>query len=173
LLLAQIKEPSIQAGDPLVNVSLALSETADDVLIRYHNQDKQIQLKQCFDERPLEIHGDLHLITRLFRNAVENTFSFANSSVSLSTRMNSEGKIEIVIEDDGPGFNEDALASFGTRNVTRRLESKPGGRLSVGLGSVVMKTIAESLGGEVKVSNRLLDQKILGATVKITVPKNV
>lgn len=170
LFLAQIKEPSLQAQYPMVNISDVLSKTAEDVFTRYQHQDRQIELKEKHEERPLEIHSDLHLVTRLFRNALENSFSFANSWVSLSTRINNQGKIEIRIEDDGPGFSDEALATFGTRKVTRKLENKPSGRLSVGLGSVVMKTIVENLEGEVKASNRLLDKKILGARVEIILP---
>ncbi len=172
LFLAQIKELSLQVQYPLVNVSEVLSETADDVFIRYQHQNKQIRLKQNYEGIPLEIHGDLHLITRLFRNALENSFSFANSTVSISTKVNNEKKIEICIEDDGSGFSDEALATFGTRKVTRKLETKSGGRLSVGLGSVVMKTVAETLAGEIKVSNRRLNGEILGARVEIFLPSN-
>jgi signal transduction histidine kinase len=172
LFLAQIKEPALQAQHPLVSISDVLSDTADDVFLRYQQQDKKIELKQSIEKRPLEIHGDHHLITRLFRNALENSFSFASSTVSLSTKINNEESVEILIEDDGPGFSNEALATFGTRKITRKLESKSGGRLSVGLGSVVMKTIVETFGGEIKVSNRLLDNKILGARVEIILPWN-
>lgn len=170
LFLAQIKEPSLQVQFPPIDISSALQETADDVWTRYQHQEKQIALNQRILKEPLKVHCDHHLITRLFRNALENAFSFANSQVLISTRLNEEGKIEILIEDDGPGFGNDTLSTFGTRRVTRKLDNKPNGRLSVGLGSVVMKTIVEALGGQMKASNRLSGDKILGAKVEIILP---
>jgi len=170
LFLSQIKEPSLQVQYPLVNISNVLLDTADDVCMRYQHQDRIIELKQRLENRSLEMHTDIHLITRLFRNTLENSFSFANLWVSISTRVTEEDKIAILIEDDGPGFSKDALATFGTRKVTRKLENKPNGRLSVGLGSVVMKTIVDTLGGELRASNRLLDGKVLGAKIEIILP---
>ena len=62
--------------------------------------------------------------------------------------------MRILIEDDGPGFTQEALESYGVRRVSRIIEDKGTGRLSVGLGSVIMKTIASAHHGQVSVRNR-------------------
>lgn len=173
LFLAQIKEVTLPSQYPLINIASVLQETADDVCTSYEHRDRIISLKSQVEGINLEIHSDLHLVTRLFRNALENSFSFAHSWVAISITNNKNGLNQIFIEDDGPGFSEDALSQFGKRRVTRQLDYAPNGRLSVGLGSVVMKTIVAALEWEIKVSNRLDDKKILGAKIEIILPSRV
>ena len=170
LLLAQVKDPSYHSSYPLINLSDILSEVAEDFAIRSQHKKQQIALKTNIENQSTKMHGDAHLITRLLRNGLENAFSFAHSSVSISARLDADKKIRILVDDDGPGFSQEALMDFGIRRTTRKLENKSDGRLSVGLGSVVMKTIAEAAGGEVKVSNRCENGRILGARVEIALP---
>ena len=55
--------------------------------------------------------------------------------------------------------------------MTRALGTQQDGRLSVGLGSVILKTAAEIHRGSVKVENRIdSNGRILGASVTITLP---
>lgn len=170
LFLAQVKEPAYQPTDPLINISSILSETVDDFSVRPQKGAQKIELRTHIENPSIEMHGDAHLIRRLLRNAFENAYGFASSSVLVSLQKIPQDKIEISIEDDGPGFTPEALNAFGHRRVTRQLENKPDGRLSVGLGSVVMKTICEAYKGQIEATNRIEDSKVLGARIKITLP---
>jgi signal transduction histidine kinase len=89
--------------------------------------------------------GDRHLIARLFRNVFDNTARHARSRVAASLAMD-EGFICACIEDDGPGMTPEAIAGFGRRRAQRLVA---GGDLSasLGLGSVIIKTIVELHGG--------------------------
>lgn len=165
LFLAQIKEPSLQSQFPAVDLRSILMDTADDLLVRYEAQNKKIRYEAEFAAGVLPVKGDPHLFHRLVRNALENAFSFAGTKVRLTSKVGKNG-ICVIIEDDGPGFSEEALATFGTRRVTRRLESKPGGRVSLGLGSVVMRSIVEALGGRMQASNRAEG----GGRLELTLP---
>ena len=65
------------------------------------------------------------------------------------------------------------LKSFGERRVTRTLTQKNlEGRISVGLGSVIMKAIVQVHRGEVEVSNILddLTKKNIGSSLEIKLP---
>ncbi len=169
LFLAQIKSPSDQLNRSLVNLSDLLSETVDDFSLRSAHREKQIDLQLNLDPEPLFIHGDPHLLTRLIRNALENAFDFAHSKVLVSIQKSheEEKKIKIIIEDDGPGFSEEALKSFGTRRISRKLESNPNGRISVGLGSVVMKSICYTYNGKIEVANRTHGLTTAGARITL------
>lgn len=171
LFLAQVKTPSRQIEDSNVNLSNLLSESIDDFSLRSEHKDHRVESHLYLDQDLLTIHGDDHLLRRLIRNALENAFAFAKSVVSVSLRKVGENGIEIIIEDDGPGFSEDALKLFGSRRVTRKLEDKPDGRLSVGLGSVVMKTICIAHQGTIKAENRMNGQDVLGARLTFTFPR--
>jgi two-component system sensor histidine kinase RegB len=108
------------------------------------------------------------MLSRLVRNALENAFSYARSMVQI--RIERDGrKLHLFIRDDGPGFSPDALASFGSKRATRYQDGHSGGRLSVGLGSVIMQVIAQAHGGCVKVANREESGAVRGAELKISV----
>jgi K+-sensing histidine kinase KdpD len=92
--------------------------------------------------------------------------------VEISLDIHQNGDLEVLIQDDGPGFSAEALQSYGERQISRKIETQGSGRVSVGLGSVVMKTISQAHRGTITVSNRVdsATNQVLGASVKITLP---
>jgi K+-sensing histidine kinase KdpD len=92
----------------------------------------------------------------MLRNVLENAFSFAKSSVEVRLEISPESGVIITIQDDGPGFSNESLKSYGERRVTRLVTGDANGyhgRVTVGLGSVIIKTVAKIHRGEVQVSN--------------------
>lgn len=101
----------------------------------------------------------------------ENSFSFWQKETQISLRILSENRVHLSIEDDGPGLSQEGLASFGYRRITRKLDLLPNGRVSVGLGSVVMRAICEAYRGTIEISNRYDSEKaLIGAKVEIVLP---
>lgn len=98
------------------------------------------------------IFGDLHLISRLFKNAFDNASRYAQSCINVYLTPKEE-ELEILIKDDGPGLSAEAIHAFGKRRERRQLKHKDPRNFSLGLGSVIMKTIAEVHDGEVVMSN--------------------
>jgi K+-sensing histidine kinase KdpD len=107
----------------------------------------------CSFEEAL-VSGDEQLLKRLVRNSLENAFSFARSKVRASIAPAAKaGYVSVCIEDDGPGFDADSLNNFGERRSKRVVAKNENGRLSLGLGSVIMKTVVLLHGGEIEASN--------------------
>lgn len=98
------------------------------------------------------IFGDLHLISRLFKNAFDNAARFAKGHIQVYLNPN-EKELEILIKDDGPGLSWEEIQTFGKRRERRELKHKDLRNFSLGLGSVIMKTIAEVHDGEVVMKN--------------------
>lgn len=113
------------------------------------------------------ILGDSHLITRLFRNAFDNASRYANNQVTVRVNGHKD-KIEILIMDDGPGLSEESLRSFGKRRERRLRKEKNPDDFSLGLGSVIMRTIAQVHGGQVEMMNLLHSGQINGACLRVT-----
>lgn len=164
LFLALVMEPKYNSKseetdfDDIVETQLAA------VSAKYPNLRSEVQISGS----PLKVSGDRHMLSRLVRNALENAFSYARSMVQI--RIERDGrKLHLFIRDDGPGFSPDALASFGSKRATRYQDGHSGGRLSVGLGSVIMQVIAQAHGGCVKVANREESGAVRGAELKISV----
>ncbi|MBK7891152.1 MAG: ATP-binding protein [Bdellovibrionales bacterium] len=102
--------------------------------------------------QPLTVAGDHLLLRRMLKNAIQNAVSFAQSEVKIKL-SEQVGFAQIEVSDDGPGFKPEALRGFGEKRGTRRLDVDDHGRLSVGLGSVIMKTAAELHGGKLVATN--------------------
>ena len=129
--------------------------------------DKNINLH--IDLAVEKINVDAHLTKRLIRNALENASSFANQTIDVEVKE-IDNNISITITDDGPGFSEAALADFGIRKASRRIIKDHNGRVSVGLGSVIMQTIVELHRGKISAKNIMQDTEIKGSIVKISLP---
>jgi K+-sensing histidine kinase KdpD len=112
--------------------------------------------------------GDSHLITRLFRNAFDNASRYAVNNITVKVN-DQRDKVEILIMDDGPGLTEESLQSFGKRRERR--QRKDSNDFSLGLGSVIMKTIAQVHGGSVEMINLLSHGQVNGACLRVIFQK--
>lgn len=81
-------------------------------------------------------------LTEVLGNLLDNARKWARSEVGIAVRSVAD-KVEISVEDDGPGVPEDARARV-MRRGTRLDESVPGW----GLGLSIVKTVVEAYGGE-------------------------
>ena len=167
LFLAQVTEPKYRAGSERVNLTELLDEELASVGARFREPPRAVEPVRDYPDGVITVNGDPYLLRRLIRNALENAFSFASARVRVRLGVTAEG-IVVEILDDGPGLDAAALAGFGERRATRVLSERPNGRISVGLGSVIMKAVASAHGGQVHVTNGEGTER--GARVKVTLP---
>lgn len=163
-MVATIDEPQYKASTEKINLSDLL-----DVEIKNRQSASKDGVQWNLHTDPLSpsvIQGDSHLITRLFKNAFDNASRYAHSQVRINL-ITVKNSVEIVIMDDGPGLSEEALVSFGKRKERRELKRRNVRDFSLGLGSVIMKTIAEVHGGHVSVFNGSHSHHLQGACVKV------
>jgi signal transduction histidine kinase len=100
--------------------------------------------------RSAPVLGDPLLVLRLIKNAFDNAAKHARSEISVGIQPR-DGAVEVTIDDDGPGISDEAIASFGNRRLNREASEGTGPASSLGLGSVIMKTILELHGGRLKI----------------------
>jgi signal transduction histidine kinase len=169
LFLAQATEPGYNLEAKLVKISRLIEEEAESAAKAKSPDGKNINIQLALDPAA-ELKGDPHLLRRLIRNAIDNATSYANKSVTVSARFEN-GQVQCVIQDDGPGFSEEALNEFGKRKLSRKYISTSQRRASIGLGSVIMSAVVSLHRGHMTVENRF-DSKgeILGGEVKFTLP---
>jgi K+-sensing histidine kinase KdpD len=166
LFLAQITEPKYSAGTEEIN----LLERAQDQVTVFKNRypDLKFSIDCTIDASKVQIMGSSKLIDRLLRNAFENSSSFARSQINVSISNGGE-KLQLSITDDGPGFTEESLKEFGHKKASRSLtDGSSGKRISVGIGSVIMREIIQLHGGELKAENIIkdgVDHSVLGGRV--------
>lgn len=112
------------------------------------------KIKIHFHPQALIVNGDQQLLIRLIKNALSNALKHARSSVDIRI----EGE-DVLIEDDGPGLNEEDLFIFGKKKFSRAINEE----ISIGLGSVIMNKILQIHGGSLAIEN-----KNPGARLKIS-----
>lgn len=103
-------------------------------------------------------------------NLVENAVEFAASTVDLRV-MSTAREIEILVEDDGPGFSSDVFARLGHPYVTDRRRARPVGshQDGLGLGVFIAKTLLERTGAQIAFHNRQKPEK--GAAIRLIWPR--
>jgi K+-sensing histidine kinase KdpD len=174
LFLAQLKEPDYVDHRSTFNLPETVLDVAEDCLFMSSQKGKKLELVENLKDQKQDFAGDQHPIKRLVRNAVENACSFARSKVTVTLENADNRMIRLIIADDGPGFKADDLNSFGQRNISRKLNTDVNGRVSLGLGSVVIKTICDVYHGNVSIQN-IKDSSgaVLGAEIRIELPNNL
>jgi len=94
------------------------------------------------------IFGNEHSIRQVFHNLILNALQATKhrGQIEISTRSINEEKIEVVIEDDGPGISADLIKDIFDPFVTGKSEG-------TGLGLAIVKQIISQHGGEIRATN--------------------
>ncbi len=162
MMIASIDEPHYKVTREKVDISVILKQ---ELKSRQTCAGQDLNWKLKIDKHAEKfISGDTHLITRLFKNAFDNASRYATSSILVRIK-HLKDKVEVLIIDDGPGLSKIGLEAFGKRREQRQKNRTDETHFSLGLGSVIMKTIAEVHGGHIEIMN-CTEQ--IGATLKVT-----
>lgn len=88
-------------------------------------------------------HGQPHDLEEMLGNLLDNSCQWAKSQIAVAAAA-SDGKIEITIDDDGPGLDP-SLREAVLRRGVRADEAAPGS----GLGLSIVRDLAELYGGSI------------------------
>lgn len=169
MTIASLDEPHFKASTQKVNLLELLKQEVSHKRNSGGSICWNLEAKADAPVRHCEILGDPHLLSRMLRNGLENAERYAHSEVQVAINP-SEHTVEIEIYDDGPGLEEEALKNFGQRREFRGRKITKEGHLSLGLGSVIMKTIAELHKGTVAIENIQQNGQIKGAVLRFHFP---
>ncbi len=167
LFLAIVEEASFSVKLQKIKLDEFLNDLFGNNLINLPEA-KSVVFSVDNSAKSLELLVDPSLLTRALRNLIANSASFATSKIEVKLNVINPSLAQIRVRDDGKGFDDKGLKSFGTRNFGGSFVHSDSGRVSVGLGSVIVKKIIELHGGKVEVSNYFSSEgSILGAEINI------
>ncbi|MDG0815564.1 sensor histidine kinase [Bdellovibrio svalbardensis] len=173
MTIAELDEPHYKKSTDLIDLSSLVQQE-----LRFRQSSSAASGKdfsftaEGLNGQQAMVLGDSYLLLRLLKNAVDNASRYAKSKVMVAI-VDRDEHIEVSVADDGPGMDQAGLANFGKRQERRkRREEGTGLNFSLGLGSVIMKTIAELHGGSLEVGNIENEQGIQGAILKVRFPKS-
>ncbi len=115
--------------------------------------------------RTFMVNGHETQLTRVLTNLLDNAASFspADGKIMVSMRRVARSReIEILVEDEGPGINNQDLEKIFNRFYTDRPEEHGSGKNS-GLGLHLARQIVEAHGGRIWAENRTLPRSEVGA----------
>ena len=149
-----------------INLINVVKNVCDDFNSDISNLGKKINIKIVEESKnkSFEVFGVESRLEQILANLLDNAVSFSpeNGSIKVSC-LEKEKKVYLVVEDEGPGFNEKNINQVFERFYSNRPEKF--GKHS-GLGLNIVKNITELHGGQIKVSNRLKK----GARIEIQFP---
>jgi signal transduction histidine kinase len=164
LFLAKVQDPEFKNTSGKSELVSSLRDVCDS--ISFLNKDIKLEFNTDIEE--FEINLERNSLMRLLRNALDNAFSYGQSSVSVDIKL--DDKLKIIIKNDGDGFDDNAIKNFGVmKNSRTRTNSQ--GSLSFGMGSVIMAAIVESINGKLTPENVYSSShQIIGSSLIIEVP---
>lgn len=117
-----------------------------------------------FPETPAQFYARPMALARAFANIIENAARYANSTIKISEH-DFEDRVEVIIEDDGPGIPDDKKKD-AMRPFVRLDEARGTDTGGTGLGLSIAQTAFENHGGQMFLENSDLG----GLRVRIILP---
>ena len=146
-----------------------VSSVVEDFNNDLQNSNKNIKINidnSKLNGSKLNILGVESKLEQIIANILDNAVSFSPSNSSIIITCNTKKKdAQLVIEDEGPGFNEKNINKVFNRFYSNRPE-KFGDHSGLGLN--IVKNIIELHGGSVKAYNQ--ESKKKGARIEVLLP---
>ncbi|MBM3672527.1 MAG: HAMP domain-containing histidine kinase [Actinobacteria bacterium] len=94
---------------------------------------------------PVPTNADPERLAQIVANLVENALKYAATSVTVAV-VQHDGRIELRVDDDGPGIAESERGRVFERLYTAR--TTPGRKVGTGIGLAIVHELAVAMGGE-------------------------
>ena len=152
-----------------IDLSSVVNSVVEDFNSDLLNSNKNVKINinhSKLNGSKLNVLGVESKLEQIVANLLDNAVSFspANSKISIKCGEK-ENKAQLIIEDEGPGFNEKNIDKIFNRFYSNRPENF--GEHS-GLGLNIVKNIIELHGGSIVASNQQGNRK--GARIEILLP---
>jgi nitrogen fixation/metabolism regulation signal transduction histidine kinase len=139
---------------PRINLELmALNPLVREVLDLYRGEDLKVDIVEELDAEPDCIEGDAgrlrQLLHNLFKNALEAVRDTPDACITVVSRLlpdDGMDRLELCVEDNGPGFDPAVLENVFEPYVSTKLKGS-------GLGLAIVKKIVEEHGGTISAEN--------------------
>ena len=152
-----------------IDLSSVVNSVVEDFNSDLLNSKKNIKINinnSNLNGSKLNVLGVESKLEQIVANLLDNAVSFSPSNSKISVLCNIKKKdAQLIIEDEGPGFNEKNIDKIFNRFYSNRPEKF--GEHS-GLGLNIVKNIIELHGGSILASNQTGNKK--GARIEVLLP---
>ena len=152
-----------------IDLSSVVNSVVEDFNSNLLNSNKNIKINinnSNLNGSKLNVLGVESKLEQIVANLLDNAVSFSPSDSNVNVMCNTKKKdVQLIIQDEGPGFNEKNIDKVFNRFYSNRPEKF--GEHS-GLGLNIVKNIIELHGGSIKASNQSGGKK--GARIEVLLP---
>ncbi len=152
-----------------INLPNVVNSVVEDFNNDLSNLNKNIKIKANYSNlngSKINVLGVESKLEQIIANLLDNAVSFSPSNSKVSVICNIKNMdVQLIIEDEGPGFNEKNIDKVFNRFYSNRPEKF--GEHS-GLGLNIVKNIVELHGGSILASNQTSNKK--GARIEVLLP---
>ena len=149
-----------------IDLSNVVNSVVEDFNNDLFNQNKNIKININYSNPNLAVLGVESKLEQVLANLLDNAVSFSPSNSKINVICGIKKKnVQLIIEDEGPGFNENNMDKVFDRFYSNRPEKF--GEHS-GLGLNIVKNIVELHGGSIFAYNHPGKNK--GATIEVLLP---
>jgi two-component system NtrC family sensor kinase len=157
-----------EPGQPgRIESSADLAEVVSDTvkLVDRQTRFRDIELTLSLADGLPRVRGDHERLRQVLLNLLFNAADALGGKGRIDVRAaNGGGGVQLIVEDDGPGIDQDILDQVFDPFVTTKVAGQ-----GTGLGLAVCHTIVEGLGGSIEAANRGQG----GAAFEVTLPSAV
>ena len=114
-------------------------------------------------EKAAEVRVERQDLDEMLGNLVENAAKYGNGRVFVTVEKRKDGKVDLLVEDDGPGIPTELRDELFTRGKRLDTTGKPG----TGLGLAIVRDVAEIYGGSVTLEE---SDDLGGLLARLTLP---
>lgn len=164
-LVAELEAGVIEPETDALDLRALVKQSLDEALAIDGRKDVSARLHA--PEIPVHLTADSRLLSVVLREVIGNALKLATSAVAVTVGI-TDGSLTVRVEDDGPGFSEDAKGLLGRRFVRRSSQRGLGLSLSMGI------EVVHAHGGEITFGESSLPpgrQGKIGAAVTIHLPE--
>ena len=153
LTLARLESGKQAPGDEYIDLRELLASVVDDARFEASDSGRTIDLADDL-EREVVLHASGPLLHRAIENIVRNALQHtpAGSKVEVNLHAAANGRLRIVIRDQGPGIAEDQLPSI-FEPFFRSSRSDATNARGFGLGLAIARRAIEAHGGSIAAEN--------------------
>ncbi len=166
LTISRLESGQAALNSQEVSLGQVVTRVLEDV--QNHARERKVRLQNRIPEGAT-VWADADRLQQVFFNLVENALKYgrADGTVTVGARDSTNDKLEVFVQDDGPGIPVESRERIFERfyRVDRARSRETGG---TGLGLAIVKHIVQAHGGEVWVKSELNH----GSTFYFTIPRH-